>query len=213
MFHWMLLKPAHLLSLWVHCLSSYAGAGKAGKFPVSPGLYAISCALLSRSVVSSPLQPYGLQPARLLCPWDSPGKNTGVGCHALLQGIFPTQGLNPDLPHCKWILYCLSHQGSPRILEWVAYPFSKGSSRPRNRTGISCTAGRFFTSYHGIAIEEGIKAEEKGRDPEARPPPNLPSATGHTVLNTYTQTGSQLFSCRPRGTDTRLQPHTASKVP
>ena len=44
---------------------------------------------------------------------DSPGKNTGVGCHALLQGIFPTQGSNPGLPHCRWILYCLSHQGSP----------------------------------------------------------------------------------------------------
>ena len=44
---------------------------------------------------------------------DSPGKITGVGCHALLQGIFPTQGLNPGLPHCRWILYLLSHQGSP----------------------------------------------------------------------------------------------------
>ena len=52
---------------------------------------------------------------------DSLGKNTGVGCHALLQGIFPTQGSNPGLPHCRWILYHLSHQGSPRILEWVAY--------------------------------------------------------------------------------------------
>ena len=46
-----------------------------------------------------------------------PGKNTGVGCHVVLQGIFPTQGLNPDLPHCGWILYHLSHQGSPSILE------------------------------------------------------------------------------------------------
>ena len=46
-----------------------------------------------------------------------PGKNTRVGCHALLQGIFPTQGLNPGLPHCRQILYCLSHQESPRILE------------------------------------------------------------------------------------------------
>ena len=43
---------------------------------------------------------------------DSPGKNTGVGCHAFLQGISPIQGSNPDLPHCRWILYCLSHQGS-----------------------------------------------------------------------------------------------------
>ena len=44
---------------------------------------------------------------------DSPGKNTGVGCHALLQGIFPTQGWNPGLPHCRWIFCSLSHQGSP----------------------------------------------------------------------------------------------------
>ena len=44
---------------------------------------------------------------------DSPGKNTGVGCHALQQGIFPTQGPNSDLPHCRWILYHLSYQESP----------------------------------------------------------------------------------------------------
>ena len=59
---------------------------------------------------------------------DSPGKNTTVGCHALFQGIFPTHGLNPGLLHCRKILHCLSHQGSPRIPEWVAYPFSRGFS-------------------------------------------------------------------------------------
>ena len=59
---------------------------------------------------------------------DSPGKSTGVDCHALLQGSFSTQGSNPGLPHCRWILYHLSHQGNSRILEWVAYPFSSGSS-------------------------------------------------------------------------------------
>ena len=78
---------------------------------------------------------------------DSPGKNTGVGCHALLRVIFPTRGLNPGLPHCRQILYHLSHQGSPRILEWVAYPFSSGSSLPRNRTRVSCIGGGFFTSW------------------------------------------------------------------
>ena len=72
---------------------------------------------------------------------DSPGKNTGVGCHALLQGIFPIQGSNPGLLHCGQILHCLSHQGNMRILEWVAYPFSRGSSQPRNQTGVSCIAG------------------------------------------------------------------------
>ena len=59
---------------------------------------------------------------------NSPGKNTGVGCHALLQGIFPTRGSNLGLSHCRQILYHLSHQGSPRILEWVPYLFSRGSS-------------------------------------------------------------------------------------
>ena len=61
-------------------------------------------------------------------PWNSPGKNAGVGSLSFLQGIFPTQGLNPGLPHCRQILYQLSHKGSPRILEWVAYPFSSRSS-------------------------------------------------------------------------------------
>ena len=50
---------------------------------------------------------------RLLCAWDSPGTNPGVGCHFLLQGIVPTQGLSLGLLHCRQILYCLSHQGSP----------------------------------------------------------------------------------------------------
>ena len=55
-----------------------------------------------------------------------------MGCHALLQGIFPTQGSNPGLSHCRRILYHLSHQGSPWLLEWVAYPFYRGTFQPRN---------------------------------------------------------------------------------
>ena len=51
------------------------------------------------------LWPHGLQPTRLLCPWDFPGENTGVGCHFLLQGIFPIQESNPHLLHCRQILY------------------------------------------------------------------------------------------------------------
>ena len=68
----------------------------------------------SHSVMSDSLWPHGLQPARLLCPRKSPGQNTGVGSHSLLQGIFPTQGSNPGLPHCRRIHYQLNHQGSPR---------------------------------------------------------------------------------------------------
>jgi len=78
---------------------------------------------------------------------DSPGKNTGVSCHVLLQGIFPTQGSNPGLPLCGQILYQLSYQGSPRILEWVVYSFSRGSSQPRCQTRICCIAGGFFTIW------------------------------------------------------------------
>ena len=130
--------------------------------------------------------------AGLYSPWNSPGQNTGVSSLSLLQGIFPTQGLNPGLPHqvdslpaesqgkpkntgvgslsllqqifltqesnqgllhCRWILYQLSCQGSPRIPEWVAYPFSSKSSWPRNRTQVSWIAGEFFTNW---AIREAV---------------------------------------------------------
>ena len=77
-------------------------------------------------------------------PWNSPDQNSGVGSLSLIQGISPIQGLNPGLSHCRQILYQLSHKGRPRILEWVAYPFSRGSSQPRNRTGVSCIVGKMF---------------------------------------------------------------------
>ena len=102
----------------------------------------------SNSVVSNSLRPHGLY-----SPWHCPGQNTGNGSLSLVLGIFPTQGPNPGLLHCTWILYQLRHQESPRILEWVAYLFSSGSSWPRDWTGISCFAGGFFTSW---AIREAL---------------------------------------------------------
>ena len=57
------------------------------------------------------------------CTWNYLVQNTRVGSLSLLQGIFPTQGLNPGFPHCRQILYQLNHKGSPRILKWVTYPF------------------------------------------------------------------------------------------
>ena len=92
--------------------------------PQSPALWADSlpsepprkpsqclcCAVLHPSGVSDSLGPHG--PARLLCPWDSLDKKTGVSSHSLLQGIFPTQGSNLGLLYCRQILYHLSHQGS-----------------------------------------------------------------------------------------------------
>ena len=95
-----------------------------------------------------------LQLHRLYSPWNSPGQNSGVGSLSLLQGIFPTQGSNPGLLHSRQILYQLSHKGSPWILDWVAYPFSSKSSRPRNWTGVSCIADGFFTNW---AIREAHK--------------------------------------------------------
>ena len=93
------------------------------------------------SVVSDSLQPH-----ELYSPWNSLGQNIGLGSLSIFQGIFLTQGLNPGLQHCRWILYQLSHRGIPRILEWVACPFSRGSSPPTNRTGVSHIAGRFCTN-------------------------------------------------------------------
>ena len=98
----------------------------------------------SHSVVSYSLRPHGLYSS-----WNAPGQNTGVGSLSLLQEIFPTQGSNPGLPHCRRILYQLSHQRSPRMLEWVAYPFSSGSSQPRNQTGVSCIAGSLQGELQG----------------------------------------------------------------
>ena len=80
----------------------------------------------SRSVMSDSATPWTIQ------SMEFSSQNTGVGSLSLLQWIFPTQKLNRGLLHYKRILYQLSHQGSSRILQWVAYPFSSGSSQPRN---------------------------------------------------------------------------------
>ena len=85
---------------------------------------------------------------------NSPGKNTGVDCHALLQGIFPTQGLNPGLSHCRWILYHLSHQGSPRILECVAIPSSGDLPDPGIKPGSpSLLADSFPVELPGKTVK------------------------------------------------------------
>ena len=113
-------------------------------------------------VASCSLWPHGLY-----SPWNSPGQDTVPSFQNIslsrLQGIFPTQGLNPGLPHCRQILYQLSHKGNPRILGWVAYPFSSGSSWPRNQSGVSCIAGGFFTNWatrEALYIVINIKKEK-----------------------------------------------------
>ena len=105
-------------------------------------------AILNRSIVSDSLQPMDWNLlGRLLCPWEFSRQEYCSGLPSLFQGILPTRGSNPGLLKCRQILYWLSHQGSQRILKWVAYPFSSGSSQPRNWTRVSCIAGRFFTSW------------------------------------------------------------------
>ena len=94
----------------------------------------------SCSVMSNSLQPHGLY-----SPWNSPYQNTGVGNLYLLWGIFPTQGLNPGLLIAGGIFTKWTTREAQEN-EWVAYPFSSGSSQPRNQTGVSRIAGRFFTS-------------------------------------------------------------------
>ena len=134
----------------------------------------------SHSVMSDSLLPHGLH-----SPGNSAGQNTRGGSNSPLQGIFPTQGSNPGLLNCRWILYQLSHQGSPRkwscsvvsnslrpvdcsrlsssihgilqarILEWVAISFSRASSRPRDQTQVSHIGGRHFNLSQ--------KEKEKGK--------------------------------------------------
>ena len=124
-------------------------AGSLALESIWPGFHACLFYLLplkwkseNGSVMSDSLRPHGLYSS-----WNSLGQNTGVGSFYLLQGIFPTHGSNPDLPHCGWILYQLSRKGSLRTLEWVAYLFSSSFSQPRNQTGVSCIAGGFFTNW------------------------------------------------------------------
>ena len=110
------------------------------------------------SVVSDSLRPYRLQPARLLCPWDSPGKHTGVGCHALLQGIFPTQGSNLRL-------LCLLHwQGGSVPL---APP-----GKPNSTYGtlfLKCTVGRTNHLY--------LMGDAEGSEKQRRPRTSFPSTS------------------------------------
>ena len=107
----------------------------------------------SLSAVFDSMRPHGLY-----SPWNSPGQNTGVGNPSLLQGIFPTQGSNPDLPHCRWILHQLSPKGSPRKLEWVPYHFSCGipPTQELNQGLLHCRWILYLLSYQGSPYKQGF---------------------------------------------------------
>ena len=87
-----------------------------------------------------------LRHVRLCSPWNSQGQNTGMGSLSLLQGNLPNPGIKPKSPALQADSLPAEPQGSPRILEWVAYSFSSASSQPRNQTGVSGIVGGFFTS-------------------------------------------------------------------
>ena len=104
----------------------------------------------SPSVVSDSLRPH-----RLYDPWNSAGKNTGVGSLSLLQGILQTQQSNPGLPHCRQILYWQSRKGGPRILDWVACPFCSGSGfliQKSNCALLQCKRILHQLRYEGSSI-------------------------------------------------------------
>ena len=128
-------------------------------------------------------------------PWDSPGQNTGMSSLSLLQGIFSTQGPNPGLPHCRKILYQLSHKGSPRILEWVANPFSRGSSWPRNQTQqcrglLHCRQTLYQLSHHikepskSVVVVYSLSCVQLYSDPKdyRRPGPSVHGISQARIL-------------------------------
>ena len=106
---WTLFIIAFLLSLLcINWLIAHHGCR-----PWTAVFCAVLYYMLNHSVMSDSCNPIDCSPPGFSVHGDSPGKNAGGGCSFLLQGIFPTQGLNPGLPHCRRILYCLSHQWSP----------------------------------------------------------------------------------------------------
>ena len=108
----------------VHSKSCRSNAPVFIQLPMSFIYNVVVFVFISCSVTSNSMRPHGLQPTRILCAWDFQCKNTRVGCHSLLQGIFQA-----------------------KILEWVAIPFSRGSSWPGDWTWVFCIAGRFFTIW------------------------------------------------------------------
>ena len=160
-----------------------------------------SCFESESEVMSDSLRPHGQQPTRLIRPWGFPGKNTGVGCH-FLQEIFPTQGLNPGLPHCRQTLYYLSHlQLCPilcnpmdhslpglsvygilqaRRLGWVAMTSSRRSSQPRDRIcvsyKVSCIGRQvLYHEHHLGSLKSGVGVQQQKKESKCQHSDTVPS--------------------------------------
>ena len=126
--HLSIVKPILKLCVCLSLITLYMPTSPANAFHQLKLLCSTLKWSVSCSVVPDSLQPHGLQPSWLLCPWDFPGKGTGVGCHFLLQGIFPTQESNLGLLHCRQTLYPLSHFLNFIALLWwriICLPFWK----------------------------------------------------------------------------------------
>ena len=129
---------------------------------------------------SHSVMPNSLWPHRLYSRWNSPDQNTGVGGLSLLQGIFPTQGLNPGHPYCRQNLYQLSHQGSPRILEWAVHPFQQIFPTQESKQGLLyCRQILYQRSYQGSPIQ--IRSSPKG----PRTCWNISKQTSRASLNDF----------------------------
>ena len=119
------------------------------------GLFTRAC--VSRSVVSDFVTPWTV-PARLLCPWNSPGKNTGVGSHSLLQGVFLTQGSNLGLLHCRQILYHLSHQGTP-VYSYNAILFGLQKKKKKKRKILPCAT--LWINLESVVLSEKSPSQKE----------------------------------------------------
>ena len=133
------------------------------------------------------------QPARLLCPWNSPGKNTGVGCHSLLQGIFLTQRLNPGLLHCKQTLYRLSSEGRNRNYpssqkEQVIKYQGKQKEKFMMPFNYPVDEAKFTTQFFSDNKRQGTQ------NITFCCATNLPPSISHFYIHTYNQRHFQTFS-------------------
>ena len=136
---------------------------------------------VSHSVVSNFLQSHGLYSS-----WNSPGQNAGVGSLFLLQGTLPTQGSNPGLPHCRWILYQLSHRGHPRMLEQVAYPFCRGSSWPGIKPGLLHYEHVLYqVSYQGSSLRMDTGPKPTIRNSKRNAPRLLKSDRSNMLITKH----------------------------
>ena len=111
---------------------------------------------------------------KLLSPWNSPGKNTGVDSHSTLQWIFPTQGSNPGLVHCRQILYYLSHQGSPGVLIHHSNLSGKTVNALRVKTHVLCRFSTAILSLGPAAAAKSLQSCPTLCDPIDGSPPSSP---------------------------------------